>query len=334
MCQTCSKALPLLSAISIANREEFARSFPAGRVNSFHVMRLCVAPGGKTAYNGRNCRERGPAMYFADLHIHSRYSRATSKEGDLPHLDLGARKKGIALVGTGDFTHPAWRQEMEEQLLPAEEGLYRLKEEFRLPCGVAGQPAEPRFVVSGEISSIYKGGGGGALPPAGADRQYPLRRPSHPGPFQPRPAGDHPGGLPPGGVPPRPHLDAPLLPVRGLFRVRHPRGVLWGLDAPHPRGGDGAFLRPAHELAGVPAGRAAAGVPFRRPLPPEAGPGGGHAGHRALLPRPKARPGHRRRPCGHGRANTIWMATAAAACGCLLGRALPWGTGALCAASG
>ena len=98
-------------------------------------------------------------MYFADLHIHSRYSRATSKEGDLPHLDLWARKKGIALVGTGDFTHPAWRQEMEEQLLPAEEGLYRLKEEFRLPCGVAGQPAEPRFVVSGEISSIYKQGG-------------------------------------------------------------------------------------------------------------------------------------------------------------------------------
>ena len=97
-------------------------------------------------------------MYFADLHIHSRYSRATSKEGDLPHLDLWARKKGIALVGTGDFTHPAWRQEMEEQLLPAEEGLYRLKEEFRLPCGVAGQPAEPRFVVSGEISSIYKQG--------------------------------------------------------------------------------------------------------------------------------------------------------------------------------
>ena len=45
-------------------------------------------------------------MYFADLHIHSRYSRATSKEGDLPHLDLWARKKGIALVGTGDFTHP------------------------------------------------------------------------------------------------------------------------------------------------------------------------------------------------------------------------------------
>ena len=72
-------------------------------------------------------------MFYADLHIHSRYSRATSRDCDLPHLDLWARKKGIALVGTGDFTHPAWRQELQEQLLPAEEGLYRLKEAYRLP---------------------------------------------------------------------------------------------------------------------------------------------------------------------------------------------------------
>ena len=101
-------------------------------------------------------------MYFADLHIHSRYSRATSKEGDLPHLDLWARKKGIALVGTGDFTHPAWRQEMEEQLLPAEEGLYRLKEEFRLPCGVAGQPAEPGLWSAGRSAlSTSRGTGPG-----------------------------------------------------------------------------------------------------------------------------------------------------------------------------
>ena len=53
-------------------------------------------------------------MYIADLHIHSRYSRATSKEGTPEHLDLWARKKGIQIVGTGDFTHPAWRKELEE----------------------------------------------------------------------------------------------------------------------------------------------------------------------------------------------------------------------------
>ena len=63
-------------------------------------------------------------MYIADLHIHSRFSRATSKDGDAPHLEFWARRKGIQLIGTGDFTHPAWRAELKEQLVPAEEGLY------------------------------------------------------------------------------------------------------------------------------------------------------------------------------------------------------------------
>ena len=55
-------------------------------------------------------------MYLADLHIHSRFSRATSRDCDLPHLDLWARRKGLALVGTGDFTHPAWREELRAKL--------------------------------------------------------------------------------------------------------------------------------------------------------------------------------------------------------------------------
>ena len=55
-------------------------------------------------------------MFYADLHIHSRYSRATSRDCDLPHLEWWARRKGIALVGTGDFTHPAGRAELREQL--------------------------------------------------------------------------------------------------------------------------------------------------------------------------------------------------------------------------
>ncbi len=92
-------------------------------------------------------------MYIADLHIHSRYARATSLDCDGPHLDLWARKKGIALLGTGDFTHPAWRRELEDQLMPAEEGLYVLKTEHQLP---GGPEAAARFVISGEISSIYK----------------------------------------------------------------------------------------------------------------------------------------------------------------------------------
>ena len=47
-------------------------------------------------------------VFYADLHVHSKYSRATSRSCDLEHLALWARKKGIAIVGTGDFTHPAW----------------------------------------------------------------------------------------------------------------------------------------------------------------------------------------------------------------------------------
>ena len=92
-------------------------------------------------------------MLIADLHIHSRFSRATSRECDAPHLDLWARRKGVGLVGTGDFTHPAWRKELSEALEEAGEGVFALKKELRLPCETA---LETRFVLSAEISSIYK----------------------------------------------------------------------------------------------------------------------------------------------------------------------------------
>ena len=93
-------------------------------------------------------------MYIAALHIHSRFSRATSKDGDLPHLDWWARRKGIRMVGTGDFTHPAWRAELREQLVPAGEGVYTLRQDLRLPDVAPGEA--PRFVITGEISCIYK----------------------------------------------------------------------------------------------------------------------------------------------------------------------------------
>lgn len=98
-------------------------------------------------------------MYIADLHIHSSYSRATSKDCDTAHLDLWARRKGIGLIGTGDFTHPAWRSELRDKLEPAEPGFYTLREEYCLPDETAGVPEKPRFVLSGEISSIYKKNG-------------------------------------------------------------------------------------------------------------------------------------------------------------------------------
>lgn len=95
-------------------------------------------------------------MLIADLHIHSKYSRATSRDCVPEVLDLWARKKGISLVGTGDFTHPAWRAELAEKLVPAEEGLYTLRPDVRLNAGGPSDSLLTRFVITGEISTIYK----------------------------------------------------------------------------------------------------------------------------------------------------------------------------------
>jgi uncharacterized protein (TIGR00375 family) len=94
-------------------------------------------------------------MFIVDLHIHSKYSMATSRDCDTTQLDLWARKKGITLVGTGDCTHPAWRKELSETLIPPEDGLYALKKEYRLPSNTANE-GSVRFVISGEISCVYK----------------------------------------------------------------------------------------------------------------------------------------------------------------------------------
>ncbi|SFP79880.1 TIGR00375 family protein [Oscillibacter sp. PC13] len=93
-------------------------------------------------------------MYIADLHIHSRFSRATSRDCDLAHLDWWARRKGIGMLGTGDFTHPAWRAELQEYLIPAGDGVYTLRKDSCLPADMPGEA--PRFVITGEISCIYK----------------------------------------------------------------------------------------------------------------------------------------------------------------------------------
>lgn len=95
-------------------------------------------------------------MYIADLHIHSRYARATSSECVPEYLDLWARRKGIGLVGTGDFTHARWREELREKLAPCGDGFYVLRDEYRLHDAFTPEAAQPRFVITGEISTIYK----------------------------------------------------------------------------------------------------------------------------------------------------------------------------------
>lgn len=96
---------------------------------------------------------------IADLHIHSRFSMATSKEGTPENLDFWARKKGISLIGTGDFTHPVWREELKERLVLEGNGLYRLRDAYVKEESRKFPGEGTRFVVSGEISSIYKKNG-------------------------------------------------------------------------------------------------------------------------------------------------------------------------------
>ena len=100
-------------------------------------------------------------LFTADLHIHSRFSRATSKRLTARSLAAWAMIKGVHVLGTGDFTHPAWRAELREMLMRDEHtGLYRLREpaslEDALPDGMRLDAPEPLFLLQTEISSIYK----------------------------------------------------------------------------------------------------------------------------------------------------------------------------------
>jgi uncharacterized protein (TIGR00375 family) len=85
--------------------------------------------------------------FVADLHVHSKYSRATSPEMDVQHLASSARRKGIAVLGTGDFTHPAWFSELRSHLAPAAPGLFRHEETY--------------FVLTAEVNNTYVQAGRG-----------------------------------------------------------------------------------------------------------------------------------------------------------------------------
>ncbi|MGC8604057.1 MAG: endonuclease Q family protein [Desulfomonilaceae bacterium] len=98
-------------------------------------------------------------IYFADLHVHSKYSRATSKDCDLYGLSHWAALKGIKVVATGDFTHPEWRKEIHENLEPREDGLFGLKSDSKpdiLLESLDFSASDVRFILNVEISSIYK----------------------------------------------------------------------------------------------------------------------------------------------------------------------------------
>jgi uncharacterized protein (TIGR00375 family) len=97
----------------------------------------------------------------ADLHVHSKHSRATSRDLDLEHLAHWAARKGIGVVGTGDCVHPVWLAELKDKLVPDTPGLFRLRPD--LEAGVMATLPAPcrnpvRFMLSTEISTIYKKG--------------------------------------------------------------------------------------------------------------------------------------------------------------------------------
>ena len=91
--------------------------------------------------------------YVADLHLHSKYSRAVSKDMVLPTMAFWARKKGINILSTGDWTHPLWFREIKQQLEEKGQGLFKLKEED------SKLEKEVLFLLSVEIASIYSQGG-------------------------------------------------------------------------------------------------------------------------------------------------------------------------------
>ncbi|PIQ06482.1 MAG: DNA helicase UvrD, partial [Candidatus Nealsonbacteria bacterium CG18_big_fil_WC_8_21_14_2_50_37_10] len=83
--------------------------------------------------------------FIADFHLHSKYSRATSKDMDLENLEKWAKLKGIKVLTIGDFTHPEWFKNLKEKLEPAEPGLFKLK----------NSGSTIRFILTTEISCIY-----------------------------------------------------------------------------------------------------------------------------------------------------------------------------------
>ncbi len=98
-------------------------------------------------------------LFLADFHIHSKYSYATSKAMDLQALATWGRLKGLTLMGTGDFTHPVWQKELQNQLIPAEQGLWTLDSKLQKKVDAdvyTSCSGKQRFLLTAEIATVFK----------------------------------------------------------------------------------------------------------------------------------------------------------------------------------
>src|SRR6185503_9341201 len=94
---------------------------------------------------------------IADLQIHSKYSRACSQDLNPKNIGHWADKKGVQVIGTGDFTHPKWLAELKEALVETKPGLYQLHQEDD-PLARGEPSSKAYFMLTAEVSSIYKQG--------------------------------------------------------------------------------------------------------------------------------------------------------------------------------
>jgi uncharacterized protein (TIGR00375 family) len=88
--------------------------------------------------------------FVTDLHLHSKYSRAVSPDMNLYNMALWGTKKGLDILSAGDWTHPLWRREIQQELVEDTQGIFKFKDD---------KDFKTRFILSAEISSIYSQGG-------------------------------------------------------------------------------------------------------------------------------------------------------------------------------
>ncbi|MFH1187922.1 MAG: hypothetical protein V1688_03635, partial [bacterium] len=118
-------------------------------------------------------------QFIADLHLHSKYSRATSKDLDLENIHRWAKIKGIDILAAPDFTHPVWLKEMKSKLVRQENGLYVLDKEVYRSAGVSQERTPARLNQTKQVYSIPapqspSGDCGGALDSDGASDSAPI----------------------------------------------------------------------------------------------------------------------------------------------------------------